>query len=173
MGDASSVGKVLKSIRSVLKSEGDKQRPHRRAYMLLIVNYGRHMAFPTEPPYCVAYAAEYWDKDPSRMTSSDPENHWYVTVSEKMVVRRLLSVPNWEPSERKHIKGGRLLIPRGVQYGPKLFPELVVLHATMQVRRSIQPRDRMLRCGPLGPSEMWIPSFPVSQGIWHCSLPRK
>ena len=62
-----------------------------------------------------------------RMMSRDPENHWYVTVSQKMVVRRLLSVLNWEPSERKCIKGGRLLIPRGVQYGPKLFPELVVL----------------------------------------------
>ena len=62
------------------------------------------------------------------MTSRDPDNHWYVTVSEKMVVRRLLSVPNWEPSERKRIKGGRLLIPQGVQYGPKLFPELVVPH---------------------------------------------
>ena len=74
----------------------------------------------------MAYAAEYQDKDPSRMMPRDSENHWYVTVSEKMVVRRLLSVPNWEPPERKRIKGGCLLIPRGVQYGPKLFPEVVV-----------------------------------------------
>ena len=126
MGDASSVGTVLKSIRSVLKSEADKQCPHRRAYMMLIANYGGHMAFATEPPYCVAYAAEYRDKDPSKMSSREPENHWYVMVSEKMIVRRLLSIPNWEPSEKKRIKGGRLLILRGVQYGPKLFPELVV-----------------------------------------------
>ena len=70
--------------------------------------------------------AEYWDKDPSKMTSHEPENHWYVMASEKMIVRRLLSMPNWEPSEKKRIKGGCLLIPRGVQYGPKLFPELVV-----------------------------------------------
>ena len=47
-------------------------------------------------------------------------------VSEKMIVRRLLSMPNWDPSEKKRIKGGHLLIPWGVQYGPKLFPELVV-----------------------------------------------
>ena len=126
MGDASSVGTALKSIRSVLESEGDKQRPHRRAYMMLIANYGGHMAFATEPPYCVAYMAEYRDKNPSRMTPRDPENHWYVAVSEKMIVRRLLSVPNWDPLERKHITGGRLLIPRGVQFGPRLFPELVV-----------------------------------------------
>ena len=87
------------------------------------------MAFTTEPPYCVAYAAEYWDKDPSKMTSREPENHWYVMVSEKMIVRWLLSMPIWEPSEKKRIKGGHLLIPRGVQYGPKLFPELVVRRA--------------------------------------------
>ena len=126
VGDASSVGKVLKSIWCVLQSEGDKQHPHRRAYMMLITNYGGHMAFATEPPYCVAYAAEYRDKDPFKMTPRDSENHWYFTVSDKMVVRRLLSIPNWDPSEKKRIKGGRLLIPRGVQYGPRLFPELVV-----------------------------------------------
>ena len=126
VGDVSSIGTALKSIRSVLESEGDKQHPHRRAYMMLITNYGGHMAFAMEPPYCVAYMAEYQDKNPSRMTPRDPENHWYVTVSEKMIVRRLLSVPNWDPLERKHIMGGRLLIPRGVQFGPRLFPELVV-----------------------------------------------
>ena len=49
MGDASSVDTALKSIRSVLGLEGDKQRPHRRAYMMLIANYGGHMAFATEP----------------------------------------------------------------------------------------------------------------------------
>ena len=126
VGDASSIDTALKSIRSVLESEGDKQRPHRRAYMMLIANYGGHMAFATEPPYCVAYMAEYRDKNPSRMMPRDPENHWYVTVSEKMIVRRLLSMLNWDPLERKHIMGGRLLIPRGVQFGPRLFPELVV-----------------------------------------------
>ena len=128
IGDASSVCTVLNSIRSVLKSEADKQHPHRRAYMMLIANYGGHMAFATEPPYCVAYAAEYWDKDPSKMTClASLKNHWYVMVSEKMIVRRLLSMPNWDPSEKKRIKGGRLLILWGEQYGPKLFPELVVL----------------------------------------------
>ena len=93
------------------------------------------MAFATEPPYCAAYAAEYRDKDPSKMTPRDPENHWYVMASKKMIVRRLLSMPNWEPSEKKRIKGGHLLILWGVQYGPKLFPELGgwLSRTTMQV----------------------------------------
>ena len=109
MGDTSSIRTVLESIWSVLKSEADKQCPHHRAYMMLIANYGGHMAFTTEPPYCVAYAVEYRDKDPSKMMSRKPENHWYVMVSEKMIVRRLLSVLNWEPSEKKRINTGPLI----------------------------------------------------------------
>ena len=128
LGDVSSVHTFIDSVRAVLKTEAEKHRPHRRAYMMLIGNYGGYMGFATEPPYCVAYAVEYRDKDPSRMTPHEPVNHSYAMVSDKMIVRRLLSMPNWDPSERKHIKGGRLLIPRGVHFDPKLFPELVVPH---------------------------------------------
>ena len=48
-------------------------------------------------------------------------------VTGNMVVRRLLSLPNWEPADRKQTKGGRLLILRGLQFGPGLFPEIVIL----------------------------------------------
>ena len=129
LGDVSSVCTVIDSVWSVLKTEADKQCPHCRAYMMLIGNYGRHMGFTTEPPYCVAYAAEYRGKDPSKMTPHEPLNHSYAMVSDKMIVRRLLSVLNWDPSERKRTKGDCLLIPRGVQFGPKLFPELVILRS--------------------------------------------
>ena len=60
------------------------------------------------------------------MIPHDTLNHPYAMVSDKMMVRRLLSVPNWDPAERKHTKGGRLLIPRGVQFSPKLFLEIVI-----------------------------------------------
>ena len=157
-----SVGTVLKSIWSVLKSEGDKQCPHRRAYMMLIANYGGQMAFATEPPYCVVYVAEYWDKDPSKMTSHDPENHWYVMASEKMIVRWLLSVPNWEPSDNKCIKGGHLLIPRGVQYGPKLFPELVVPcnHAGPLIDPAMGQDAPLQTIGSFRDVDPIFPSFP-------------
>ena len=117
---------MIDSVWSVLKTEADKHHPHHRAYMMLIGNYGGHMGFTTEPPYCVAYAAEYQDKDPSKMTPLEPLNHSYAMVSDNMSVRRLLSVLNWDTSERKRTKGGHLLILRGVQFGPKLFPELVI-----------------------------------------------
>ena len=59
VGDASFAETALKSIRSAMEKEGDKQHPHRRAYMMLIANYGGHMAFAMEPPYCTAYMAKY------------------------------------------------------------------------------------------------------------------
>ena len=127
MGDISSISVMIESVRSILESESKKDRPKCRAYTMLIANYGGHMAFTTEPPYCVAYAADYQSKDPSKMTPRETLNHPYAMVPDNMMVRRLLSVPNWDPAERKHTKGGRLLILRGVHFGPKLFPEIVIL----------------------------------------------
>ena len=126
LGDISSISTMIESVRSVLKTESKKDRPKCRAYMMLIGNYGGHMSFTTEPPYCVAYAADYENKDPSKMTPCETLNHTYAMVTDNMMVRRLLSMPNWDPAERKCTKGGRLLIPRGVQFGPKSFPEIVI-----------------------------------------------
>ena len=99
------------------------------------------MAFATDPPYCVAYAADYKNtNDPSKMMPREPLNHAYTMVTNNMVVRRLLSVPNWEPAERKLTKGGCLLILRGVHFDSGLFLELVI------------PRNH---AGPLVDSAMW------------------
>ena len=132
----------MDSIRSVLASECKKSLLKHRPYMMLIGNYGGHMAFATDPPYCVVYAADYKNtSDPSKMTPCEPLNHAYAMVTSNMVVRRLLSVPNWEPGERKLTAGGCILIPRGVQFGPKLFLELVI------------PRNH---AGPLVDSATWL-----------------
>ena len=129
LGGIDSVNMVITHIHAVLASEHDKASPKHRAYMILIENYGGHMAFATDPPYCVAYAAEYKNTDgPSKMTFREPLNHGFAMVANNMVVRRLLSVPNWDPAERKLTTGGCLLIPRDVQFGPELFPDLVMPH---------------------------------------------
>ena len=126
LGDISSINTVIESIRSILNTEHKKSPLKRRVYIMFIGNYGGHMAFATDPPYCVAYAADYKNtSDPSKMTR-EPLNHTYAMVTSNMVVRRLLSLPNWEQVDRKQTKGGRLLIPRGVQFGPGLFPEIVI-----------------------------------------------
>ena len=96
--------------------------------MVLIGNYGGHMAFATDPPYCVAYSKDYKTNDPSQMTPHHTQNHTYAMVTTNMIVRRLLSSPHWEPMVRKQTKGGHLLILRGMQFGPALFLEIVVPH---------------------------------------------
>ena len=135
IGDLSSIKTVIKSIHSILDTERKKSPMKCRAYMVLIGNYGRHMAFATDPPYCVAYSADYKTNDPSQMTPHHTQNHMYAMVTTNMIVRRLLSLPHWEPMDRRQTKGGCLLIPRGVQFGPALFPEIVMLrnHASPPV----------------------------------------
>ena len=59
LGHINSVHMVKDHIHVVLASEHIKESPKHRAYMMLIRNYGRHMAFATDPPYCVVYATEY------------------------------------------------------------------------------------------------------------------
>ena len=62
--------------------------------MMFIGNYGGHIAITTDPPYCVAYAVDYQNKDPCKMTPQEPLNHAYAMVTDNMMVRRLLSLPN-------------------------------------------------------------------------------
>ena len=90
-------------------------------------------------------------------------------VTDNMMVRRLLSVLNWDPTERKHTKGGRLLIPRGVQFGPKLFPEIVIpRNHTGPLFDSTTWQDAPLRTiGPFQAMDTIFPGFSRS-GIVHC-----
>ena len=60
---------VIDHIHTVLAVERKKDLPKHRAYMMLIGNYGRHMAFATDPPYCVVYATDY--KDMQRSFQND------------------------------------------------------------------------------------------------------
>ena len=74
---------------------------------------------------CVCHGLQ--EHDPSKMTPREPLNHMYAMVTSNMEVRRLLSLPSWEPAERRLTKGGCLLILRGMQFGPGFFPEIVIL----------------------------------------------
>ena len=164
---------VIESIRSILGIEHKKNLPKRRAYMMFIGNYGGHMAFATDPPYCVAYAMDYKSNDPSKMTPREPLNHAYAMITSNMVVRRLLSLPNWEPADRKHTKGGCLLIPER----RAVWPRVVSRDShTAQPRGSacrFHQRTRRYHFEPLGPSEPLTLFSPAFQGIWNCLLLRK
>ena len=106
LGDIASVHSVIDHIRMILAIEHKKDSPKCRAYMMLVGNYGRCMAFAKDPPYCVVYAADYKSTDdPSKMTPHEPLNHAFARIASNMVVRRLLSVPNWEPAEGNWLQG--------------------------------------------------------------------
>ena len=117
---------MINTIRSILTTEHEKNPMKRRVYMALVGNYGGHMAFATDPPYCAAYPVDYKTSDPSQMTPHHTQNHPYAMVTTNMIVRRLLSLPHCEPADRRQTIGGHLLIPRGAQFGPTLFPEIVI-----------------------------------------------
>ena len=128
LGGMQSIDTVISHIHVVLAIERDKPTPKHRAYMMLIGNYGGHVAFAMDPLYCVAYAAEYkHTDDPYKMTFHEPSNHGFAMTASNMVVQRLLAVANWNPAESKLTTGGCLLIPRGMQFSPGLFPDLVML----------------------------------------------
>ena len=128
IGDLSSIKTVIESIRSILDTERKKSPMKCRVYMVLIGNYSRHMAFATDPPYCVVYSMDYKTNDPSQMTPCHTQNHTYAMVTTNMIVRRLLSLPHCELTDRRQTKGGCFLIPRGMQFGSTLFPEIVIPH---------------------------------------------
>ena len=162
LGDILSINTVIESIRSILEIKCKKGRPKCRVYMMLIGNYGGHMAFATDHPYCVAYAADYQNKDPSKMTPFEPLNHVHTMVTNNMMVRRLLSLPNWDPMERKHTKCGSLLILRDVQFGPKLFPEIVIPrnHAGLLVDSTMRQKVPFQTIGPFQAIDTIFPGLP-------------
>ena len=121
------------------------------------------MAFATDPPYCVAYAADYKNtNDPSKMTPHEPLNHAYTMVTGNMVARRLLSVPNWEPVESKLTVGGRILILRGMHFDSGLFPDLVIPrnHAGPLVNSVMQQEVPFQTIGPFRATDPIFPGIP-------------
>ena len=63
LGDIASIHVVVDQICGVLATEQKNDSGKCRVYMMLIGNYGGHMAFAMDPPYCVAYAADYKKTD--------------------------------------------------------------------------------------------------------------
>ena len=96
------------------------------------------------------------------MTSCHTQNHTYAMVTTNMIVRRLFSSPHWEPTDRRQTKGGGLLLPRGVQFGPALFPEIVIPrnHAGPPVNSVTQQEALFWTVGPFQAVDTIFLSFP-------------
>ena len=58
LGQISSMPKLIKYIHSLLEFERASFTPQHRAYCMIIGNYGGHLAYATDPPFCMAYALD-------------------------------------------------------------------------------------------------------------------
>ena len=118
--------------------------PMVRMYAMLLGNYGGHMGYATDPPFSMAYPLKFVKKDnPGAMTFWNPDNHPVTFMVNAMVVCWLLM---WDWPEHEYMRtnhGRQLIIPRGMQFGHKLFPEIVILRIMLH-HTLVPPQDRKL-----------------------------
>ena len=96
-------------------------------FCTIMGNYGGHMAFATDPPFCVAYPLEFiLKKDPAQMTFRNQQNHPVSCTADGLLVHQLLVRDCPECEYALATCNGCLLIPRGMQFPKDLFPEIVI-----------------------------------------------
>ena len=129
IGQISTIPLLIKYAHSLLEAEGQSSKPEHRTFCTIVGNYGRHMAFTTDPPFFMAYPLEFiLKRDPAQMTFRNQQNHPVSCTADGLLVHQLLT---WDcPEHGKYTLAacnGCLLIPRGMQFPQDLFPEIVVL----------------------------------------------
>ena len=55
IGQIGNIPHLIKSAHSFMEVEGQFSEPECRMFCTIVGNYGRHMAFATDPPFCVAH----------------------------------------------------------------------------------------------------------------------
>ena len=124
----SSVQQFSLYIHDALKQERTSHKPTFRTYVMLLGKYSGHLAFATDLPFCLAYPGEYLEKkDSGTMMIQNPDNLPVAFMADDMVVCQLLMLDCLEHEYAWMSPGRHLIIPRGVQFGTKLFPEIVIL----------------------------------------------
>ena len=62
LGQISSVPRLISYVCSMLEFERASCTPQCRMYCMIIGNYSGHLAYATDPPFCVAYAFDFVNK---------------------------------------------------------------------------------------------------------------
>ena len=63
MGHISTIMKLIKYAHSLMEVEGQSSEPMHRTICTIMGNYGGHMAFATDSPFCMAYPLSFVHKD--------------------------------------------------------------------------------------------------------------
>ena len=110
LGQISSIPHLIRYVRSLLEVKGQSTTPVHRTYCMIVGNYGGHMAFAMDPPFCMVYSLDFINKDdPANMTFRNQENHPVSFSAEGLIVHQLLTLrlhgawvhddhPQWMPS---------------------------------------------------------------------------
>ena len=140
----------------------------------VIGNYNGHMAYAAELPFCVAYPLEFINKkDPATGTFRNADNHPVTFMRMEMIICQLLV---WDCPEHEYVRtncNGCLTIPRGMQFGKELFPEIVIPwnHAAPYCDPNTRKEAPFITVGPF--YSTWTPSSKVSPETCNCTPLRR
>ena len=76
VGQINTIMKLIKYAHSLMKVEWQSSNPTHRTICTIVGDYGRHMAFTTDPLFCMAYPLSFvCQDDPTQMTFRSHQNH--------------------------------------------------------------------------------------------------
>ena len=127
VGHIGTIMKLIKYARSLMKVEWQASDPMCRTICTIVGNYGSHMAFTTDTPFCMAYPLSFVHQDdPTQMTFRSQQNHPISFTVDCLLVCQLLVQ---DCPLRKYAMDRcqrHLLIPRGMHFSPNLFPQILI-----------------------------------------------
>ena len=103
IGQIGTIPHLIKYAHSLMELEGQSTEPKHRTFCVIMGNYGRHMAFATDLPFCTAYSLEFIVKeDPAQMTFRNQQNHPVSFTRDGLLVHQLLM---WDFPECEYVDG--------------------------------------------------------------------
>ena len=160
LGQVSSIPQLIKYVCSLLEFERQSLTPICMTYCMIVGSYGGHLAYATDPPFCMAYALDFINKDdPSTMTFRNQENHPVLFTGDGLIICQLLVGDCTEHEYERTTHNGHLLIPRGMQFTKELFPEIVILwnHTAPYCDPKTGKEAPFVTMGPFSRKDMLFP----------------
>ena len=114
VGQIDDIMKLIMYAHSLMKVEWQSSDTACRTLCTIMGNYGSHMGFGSDPPFCTAYPLSFvYKDDPAQMTFRSQQNHPTSFTEDVLLVHQLLAwdCPLCEFVMDRHCRC--LLIPRG------------------------------------------------------------
>ena len=129
VGQINDIKKFIMHTHSMMTVDWQSSDNSCSKFCIIISNYGSHMGFATDPPFCMAYPLSFVNKDdPTQMTFRSQQNHPTFFTADTLLVCQLLT---WDCPLHEYAMDRChrcLLIPRGVHFLHDLFLQIIVPH---------------------------------------------